>query len=83
MELLRKITDFADRPIVSLVAGLFMVIASANELGETLFSFSEGLQGHHAIIFYGIVVMLRSLADLREGFSQMSDGTAKKGRPTP
>jgi hypothetical protein len=63
---LRWIIRIASSPIVMLIAGMFLSIASAWELGESLFSFREGLKGGHGAFLYGLMTMVKSLGELGE-----------------
>ena len=77
MKFLYKITDFAALPHVTLVAGVFLVFASAYDLRETLFSCSEGVQGEHATFLYGLVILLRSIGEMHEGLDEVHEGSDK------
>ena len=67
MSFFRKLLGIFGQPSIMMIAGLFLAIASAYELQETLFNFSEGLEGEHGTFLYGIMVVMRSLAEMEEG----------------
>ena len=75
MKILYKMTGFAALPSVTIVAGLFMVFASAWELQEQMFSLSEGLQSEHGILIFGLVTVLKSLAEMHEGLEELHEGS--------
>ncbi len=75
MNVLYKITGFAALPHVMVIAGLFLVVASGYELGETLFSFSEEMKGEHGTFIYGLIILLKSLGEMHEGIESVGEGT--------
>ena len=77
MNFLYKITGFAARPSVSIAAGLCMVVASGYELQEQMFSLSEGLHSEHGILIFGLVTVLKNLAEMHEGLEELHEGSDK------
>jgi len=80
MKPLQPVFAFFSNSWVTFACGIFLVIASASELRETLFTFSEGLRGHHAIFVYGLVMVMRSLAEMQEGMEDIQKDRDKPRR---
>ncbi len=77
MSIVRMITGFAAKPSVSLIASIFLVIAVSAELGETLFSFAEGVRGEHGIFMFGMVSALKSLGEINEGLTTAGEALSE------
>lgn len=74
MSILRRILAFSRNPWVMIIAGLFLTLSSVWELGRDVLEMSEGLKGEHGTLFFGFIVIIRSLGEIDEGLGMMAEG---------
>lgn len=73
MKLFRKLAAFANHPLTVFFVGGFLIISSLAELGEAVFS-SEGLQGDHGTLAFGLLLTMQSLGEIGEGLGKIDEG---------
>lgn len=77
----RRFLHYANHPMIMVISGGLLVVASGWELGEEIFLLGEGVQSEHGTLLFGITVTMKSLADLAEidkGFSLMDEAEQKR-----
>lgn len=81
-----KIRRFLFHPLTNFGMGAILVVSSLAEMLRQVEEAGAELRGHHGIAFYGLVLCVRSLADIVEGTRKAAEalpdgGSREDGRP--